>query len=90
MQHAASIYAAELIVRGFDIWVEETVGEELENRLKPSLAPAFLCVSMGNLVITFAYDEQCVVWAAKGEIDLSELGFTELELEEDKLPRFLN
>lgn len=90
MQRATSIYATELTLRGFHLWDEETVGQELGNRLRPSLVPAFLWVAMRSLIITFAYDEQCVVWAAEGMVDLSELGFTELELTDDERPRFLN
>lgn len=90
MSHANSIYAAELTLRGFDLWQEETVESSLNERFEPRLAPAFLCVTTVTLTITFAYDENLVLWATEGVVDLSDLGFTELEFDDDGPSRVLN
>lgn len=90
MHELHSIYAAEFKKRGFDIWGEETTGDELDKRFTPSLAPAFLWVTISKLQITFAYDERMVLWAAEGTIDLSDLGFTQLEFSDDETPRVLH
>ena len=90
MEQTQSIYAAELSLRGFDRWEEDAVADGLNERLTPNLAPAFLCVTLKNLVITFAYDEHLVLWAVKGDVDLSDLGFTELEFSEDEPKRVVH
>lgn len=90
MHATKSIYAAQLRARGFDPWTDPTTTDLLENRLTPSLAPAFLCVTMSDLHVTFAFDECLVLWAVKGVVDLSDLGFCELAFSEDKPPRVLN
>jgi hypothetical protein len=90
MQHTDSIYAAELRRRGFDHWGEESIKDTFEERLTPSLAPAFLCITINTLDITFAYDEHLVLWAVEGAVDLSDLGFTELEFSDDEPPRVLH
>lgn len=90
MQGKASIYIAELLLRGFSAWEDETVADELDERFAPSLAPAFLCMNLKRLEITFAYDKNLVLWAAVGTIDLTDLGFTELVFAEDELKRVLH
>jgi len=90
MHRCDSVYAAELTRRGFDTWEEEGVKDSLDDRFTSSLAPAFLCITLLELHITFAYDENLILWAAEGVIDLSDLGFTELTFDEDEPPRVLN
>lgn len=90
MPNTNSIYAAELTLRGFDLWQEETVERSLSERFVPNLAPAFLSITMSTLTITFAYDENLVLWAIEGAVDLSDLGFTELMFDDEEPSKVLN
>ena len=74
-----SLYGGELLSRGFDLWGDEATTEELETRMSASIGPAFLHITLLTIVITFAFDEHGDIWAAEGIVDLSDMGFQQVD-----------
>jgi len=86
MHRCDSVYAAELSLRGFEVDGEEPAKPDPNERFPRT----FLHLTCLGLEVTFAYDENLILWAAEGVIDLCDLGFTELTFDEDEPPRVLN
>ncbi len=76
-----SRYANELTELGFDEWSEEDgiTREDIPVFMDTDL-PCFFLVEIPDMPITFVVDELRKVWCADGLIDLSYLGFSEMEI----------
>jgi hypothetical protein len=83
MSEHESPWAAELQKRDFDAWPEVSLDGTLPESALLSL-PVFCRITMLSYRCTFAIDEQEVLWAAEGHVDLSDLGFTEIDFGEEE------